>query len=182
MSQASTTITTAGDIGVNLASFKRDRRAENLSPRTIQSYGEACTQFHKFLAERGMPQEVRNITREHVTEFINDILSRWKPTTAANRFRGLQQFFKYLDEEGELPDGSPMARMKPPQIPEEPPDVVTMDEIRALLTTAGRDDSFAGRRDVAMIRVFADTGALRICSIWTSPEASSDSRSATNAS
>ncbi len=133
MSQASITITAAGDIAVNLASFKRDRRAENLSPRTIQSYGEACTQFHQFLAERGMPQEVRNITREHVTEFINDILSRWKPTTAANRFRGLQQFFKYLDEEGELPDGSPMARMKPPQIPEEPPDVVTMDEIRALI-------------------------------------------------
>lgn len=159
MSQASITITAAGDIAVNLASFKRDRRAENLSPRTIQSYGEACTQFHQFLAERGMPQEVRNITREHVTEFINDILSRWKPTTAANRFRGLQQFFKYLDEEGELPDGSPMARMKPPQIPEEPPDVVTMDEIRALLATAGKDDSLAGRRDVALIRVFADTGA-----------------------
>ncbi len=93
MSQTSTTITTAGDIAVNLASFKRDRRAENLSPRTIQSYGEACTQFHQFLAERGMPQEVRNITREHVTEFINDILSRWKPTTADNIFSGLHHFF-----------------------------------------------------------------------------------------
>lgn len=157
MSQASTTITAIGDIAVNLTSFRRDRMAENLSPRTIQSYDEACRQFHEFLAQQRMPQEVRHITREHITEFINYLLERWKPTTAANRFRGLQQFFKWLEGEGELPDGNPMARMKPPQIPEEPPDVVTEDAIRALLGTT--DDSLTGRRDDALIRVFADTGA-----------------------
>lgn len=157
MSQASTNFTTAGDIEVNLTSFRRSRLGENLSPRTVQSYTEACRQFHEFLAEKGMPQEVRNITREHVTEFINRLLARWKPTTAANRYRGLQQFFKWLDEEGELTNGNPMAKMKPPQIPEVPPDVVTEDAIRALIDTT--DDSLTGRRDNALIRVFADTGA-----------------------
>ena len=42
--------------------------------------------------------------------FIADILSKWKPATAHNRYRSLHTFFKWLAEEGEIED-SPMARM-----------------------------------------------------------------------
>ncbi len=59
--------------------------------------------------------------------------------------------------EGEL-DVTPMAGMNPPQIPDEPPPVLTDDELRRLLKACdGRD--FADRRDAASLRLFLDTAS-----------------------
>ena len=149
---------TEGDLGVNISSFRRHLGAENLSPRTVKSYLEAADLFSRFLADRGMPLLVANITREHVEEFTTDQLVRWKPATAANRFRSLQQFFKWLGEEGELTGGNPMDNMHPPKVPVEPPTVLTNDELKALLATCS-GSTFADRRDQAILWVFIDTGA-----------------------
>lgn len=108
--------------------------AENLSPRTIQTYMESTRQMAEFLAGQGMPQDVANIRREHVESFIAYLLERWKPATANNRYRGLQSFFKWLEEEGEIRE-SPMAKMKPPRVPENPPPVLREEGLRALLAT-----------------------------------------------
>ena len=78
-------IISEGDLAVNMASFGRHLRAENLSPRTQETYTEAVRQFARFVAAQGMPQEVANIRREHVEAFIADLLERWKPATASNR-------------------------------------------------------------------------------------------------
>ena len=84
-----------GDIPAMVVSFARRLRARNRSPRTIQSYEETVRQFGAFLALRGMPVEVANIRREHVESYLEDLLGRFKPATAAVRFRSLQQFFKW---------------------------------------------------------------------------------------
>lgn len=160
MRQASGAITASGDIAVNIESFARHLRAENLSPRTQDTYIESCRQLAAFLAHQGMPQDVASVSREHIEAFITHLLERWKPATANNRFRGLQQFFKWLVEEGEIKD-SPMARMRPPRVPEESPDVLHDDALRALLATCGKGASFEDRRDHALLRVFIDTGARR---------------------
>ncbi len=131
MRQASPSIIAGGDIGVNLTSFARHLRAENLSPRTQETYSESVRQFIKFLQNQGMPLEVANLRREHVEAFIANLLERWKPATANNRFRGIQSFFKWLVEEGEVKE-SPMVRMKPPKVPEAPPDVLREDQLGAL--------------------------------------------------
>lgn len=49
-----------------------------------------------------MPIQVAAIRREHVEAFIEDLLKKWSPATANNRYRGLQQFFKWLVEDGEI--------------------------------------------------------------------------------
>ena len=151
-------IRATGDIGVNNASFGRHLRAENLSPRTQETYTEAVRQFAGFIATQGMPQDVMNIRREHLEAFIEHLLERWKPATANNRYRGLQSFFKWLAEEGEIRE-SPMARMKPPRVPEAPPDVLKEDQLRALLATCDKGQTLEDRRDAAILRVFIDTGA-----------------------
>lgn len=99
-----------------------------------------------------------NIRREHVEAFIADLLDRWKAATANNRFRGLQTFFKWLAEEGEVKE-SPMARMKPPTVPLGPPDVLREEQLKALLATGDKGQDTENRRDAAIIRVFIDTGA-----------------------
>jgi site-specific recombinase XerD len=145
------------DLDVMVTSFARYLRASNLSPRTVQSYTEAVEQFRAFLIERGMPQQMASLRREHVEAFIEHLLGIHKAATASNRFKSLQQFFRWGVDDGEL-TASPMANMRPPKVPDQPIRVLSEDEMRALLKTCSRD-TFENRRDEAMIRVFFDTGA-----------------------
>lgn len=152
--------TAIDELGGLVDSWLRHLRAQRMSPATLSTYGTSARQLAAFLADRGMPTRPAAITREHVEAFISDLLSRWKPATAHNRYRALRTFFGWLVEEGEIRD-SPMARMRPPRLPEEPPAVLREPELRRLLDACERDKSFAGRRDEAVLRVFMDTGARR---------------------
>ncbi|MDQ4142858.1 MAG: tyrosine-type recombinase/integrase [Actinomycetota bacterium] len=104
-----------------------------------------------------MPTDVTKIRREHVEAFIEDCLGRYRPTTAATRYRDLQQLFRWLLEEGEISD-SPMARMRPPK-PDDPSIPIIPDaDLKALIAVCnGR--TFENRRDTAIIRAFLSTGA-----------------------
>ncbi len=136
--------------------FERHLKAANRSAKTVQVYVESAGQLARFLTAQGMPTEPAGIHREHVEAWIEDLLGRCKPATASVRFRSLQQFFKFLVEEGEIRE-SPMHNMRAPIVPEQPVAVVTHDELEALLRAcSGR--SFADRRDTAILRLFVDTG------------------------
>jgi len=150
-------VRTSPSLDAVIPSWTRHLRAANLAPRTIQSYGEAATRLVGFLTERGMPVDVASIRREHVETYIEDLLAHWSPATAAVRYRSLQQFFRWLTDEGEI-SANPMARMRPPKVPEQPVAVLSPDEQRRLLATCERR-SFDDRRDAAIFRVFIDTGA-----------------------
>jgi site-specific recombinase XerD len=149
----------AGDLGDNLARFRRSLRAENRSPNTILAYCGAVERLAEYLIAQGLPTAVAAIRREHVEAFLADSLDHFKPATANHRFRGCQRFFNYLVAEGELKT-SPMARMKPPHIPEAPPPVLSAaDQDRLLATVSGTD--FESRRDRAILSVFINTGCSR---------------------
>jgi site-specific recombinase XerC len=61
--------------------------------------------------------------------------------------------------EGDL-ETNPMERMKPPQLPEQPVEMVGPEHLTRLLRTCeGRD--FASRRDTAIILLLVDTGMRR---------------------
>ncbi len=157
---ASEPITTHGDIHDNIVSFTRHLRARSASPRTIETYTEATRQLARYLAEHGMPTDVAKIHREHVEAYIIELVEKWKPATANNRFKSLQAFFKWLAEEGEVKE-SPMARMRPPKNEPQPVPVFSDGQLAALLATAEKPDTFENRRDLAILRVFIDTGARR---------------------
>ena len=126
--------TASSDLQANARLFARHLRAGNRTPATVTSYMAAIRHLDTFLTARGMPRVVGAMRREHIEAFIEDQLARLKPASAANRYRSLQQFFKWLADEGELKE-SPMTRMKPPTVPETPPPVIREDEIRKLLAT-----------------------------------------------
>jgi integrase len=145
-----------GNLTVLLASWRLHLEAANLSPRTVRGYTDDGAMFAAFLAGKGMPTAVAAIKREHVEAFIVAELERTSPSSAATRYRSLQQFFRWLDEEGEV-SPSPMAKMRKPMIPEQPVPVLPDAGIKRLLDScAGRD--FRNRRDAAIIRLFLDTG------------------------
>jgi len=148
-----------GDLDILTKSFERSLLALNRSPATIRIYTISVQQFGRFLVARGMPLVVANITREHVEEYIADVLRRAKPATAETRFRGIQAFFKWAVEDGEIA-ASPMARMRRPSVPEEPPAILSDGQLKLLLKACeGRD--FQARRDTAIFRLFIDSGMRR---------------------
>lgn len=150
-------LATIGDLGVLTRSWRLHLEAANLSPRTIQSYTDAARRLESHLRASGMPTSVDAITREHVESFITAQLTDHSPATAGVRYRSLQQLFRWLEDEGEI-ERSPMARMRPPKVPEAPVPVFSPEELARLLQAcAGKE--FEDRRDTAVFRTFIDTGA-----------------------
>ena len=140
-----------------LRSFERHLRAENRSEHTIASYLESLRQAEAFLAGRG--RSLLDARREDLEAFLGDLLRRRAPETVATRYRRLRVLYRWLEEEDEI-TANPMAKMKPPIIPEQPVPVVPEDGLRRLLATcAGK--SFEDRRDSALILLLVDVGPRR---------------------
>jgi hypothetical protein len=73
-----------------LRSFTRSLRARNRSPKTIAGHLEAA----RLLAEHAGGADLLTLTRADIDGFVADQLTRHRPTTAAVRFRSLQQFYR----------------------------------------------------------------------------------------
>jgi site-specific recombinase XerD len=139
------------------ATFERHLRTENKSARTVETCPEAVLQLQGFPAAHDLDLAVA--TREDLEAFLAGLLGRWKPATAANRYRALRVFYAWLEDEGEIPT-DPMVKMKPPRVPEQAAPVLPEDLLRRLLVTcAGRE--FEARRDTATTRLLLDSGGRR---------------------
>jgi site-specific recombinase XerD len=140
-------------------SFRRTLEAENKSPRTIEAYTDAVRLLASYSQAHGHPLLAGEVRRQHIQAFIADQLARWKPATAHNRYRGLHAFFKWAVTEGDL-ETNPMEGTRPPQLPEQPIEVIGSEHLARLLRTCeGRD--FTSRRDTAVILLLVDTGMRR---------------------
>jgi site-specific recombinase XerD len=140
-----------------LRSFERHLRAENRSEHTIASYLDSLCQAEAFLAGRG--RTLVDARREDLEAFFGELLQRRAPETVATRYRRLRVLYRWLEEEDEI-TANPMAKMKPPIIPQQPVPVVPEDGLRRLLATcAGK--SFEDRRDTALILLLVDVGPRR---------------------
>ena len=82
------------------------------------------------------------------------LLDRYSSAYASNQYRALQQFFKWLAAEDELPD--PTAGLQSPPVPQQLIPVFASQEL-ARLDQACADRSFAQRRH-PIIAVFKATG------------------------
>lgn len=147
------------DLAALIPSFERSLRADGRSKRTVSDYVKAAHQLDDFLVEKGMPTDPTALTRDHIESFIVSELDRVKASTAASAYRRIQQFFRWLTEEGETAI-NPMDRMSPPTVVESPVPVLTDDEVKALIAQV-KGTTFVARRDNAIIRVMLDTGVRR---------------------
>jgi site-specific recombinase XerD len=137
-----------------LRSFERHLRAENRSAQTVATYLIALRQAEAFLTgSRG------TTLAEAGRAYLGELLTRRAPATAATYYKVLKLLYQWLEDEDELP-ASPMAKMRPPIIPDQPVPVIPDDGLRRLLAAcAGK--GFEARRDTAMIMLLLDTGARR---------------------
>ena len=151
------TASSVGDLATLIPSFQRSLRASNKSPKTIATYSEAANQLLAFLRASGMPTEVAKINRDHVEAFIEQLVATRSPATANNRYRSLASLFAFLIDFGEI-TVSPMAKMKPPKVPDVPVAVLPDDQMKALFSTCSGSKALEDQRDYAVLRLFADSG------------------------
>lgn len=150
------------DLRTLLTDWQRHLRAKNRTAGTINSYLRCGLNLVTWLLAQDMPTTVGDIERKHLEAFLGDMLDRLSAATTAKHYRSLQQLFKWLEEDGEI-ERSPMARMSPPAVPEQPVPVLTDAELSRLLLAAKGPD-FDHRRDTAILRVLIDTG-IRLAEI-----------------
>ncbi len=126
------------------------------APKTVRTYTEAVAWFAAaHLIPRTSCTRWDQVSGHDVLRWLVNWLTLYSDAYASNQFRALQQFFRWLAEEEQLPD--PMARLRAPTVTEKLVPVFTSEELSALdKTCQGR--SFAQRRDAAIIAVLTATG------------------------
>lgn len=137
-------------------------KARNRGDGTRALYRRHATAWLDWMDQQGRPTvlpttlEAVKQARTDLEAYFGALLERVSASTVAGQYRSIQQLWKWLADEDEVPV-SPMAKMRPPAIPEKPVPVFTDDELaRMLEATSGTD--FVSRRDSAILRVFLDTG------------------------
>jgi site-specific recombinase XerD len=135
----------------------------NAAPRTIRTYAIAVEQLGAYLRDQQLPTDPRKVKREHLSSWM---LHLQRPVdeggrglaaqTALQRFQSTRQFFKFLEESGDVRE-SPMLKLKPPRVPEKLVPVIDDDDMKKLFKTVSGTD-FESRRDKAIMSLFIDTG------------------------
>ena len=146
----------AGIFQAEINSFALRLAAEGKAAKTIRTYTEAVQWFAAAClhgqVNRGNWEQV---TSREIQQWMVWLLGRYSAAYASNQYRALQQFFKWLAAEDQLPD--PMARLQPPRVIDKLVPVFTPKELTRLeQACAGR--SFAQRRDTAIIAMLTATG------------------------
>lgn len=131
-------------------------KAKGRSSATINSYLTVGRAFVDYLTAQGMPTTATGVTREHIEHYLAEMQDRVAPATVAKHYRSLQQLFRWLVDDGEL-SRSPMERMQAPSVPEQPVPVLTVEDLGKLLDSC-KGNTFENRRDMAIFRLFIDTG------------------------
>ena len=143
----------AGIFQAEISSFALRLAAEGKAAKTIRTYTEAVRWF----AATCLPglADWEQVSSQDVQRWMAWLLDRYSSAYASNQYRALQQFFKWLAAEDQLPD--PMEGLQPPRVTDKLVPVFTGQELTRLEhACAGR--SFAQRRDTAIIAVFRATG------------------------
>ena len=109
------------------------------------------------------------LTGDHLRTFFKELYDRGnKPGSVRNRWASLSAFYGWATEEGELLNGNPMDRVKPPQVPDQILPHYTNQDIECLLKALPEksvDENVL--RDRAIILTLFDTGmrAAELCGL-----------------
>jgi site-specific recombinase XerC len=99
-----------------------------------------------------------HVTKAHVESFQAWMISTRSASTALNKYKCLQQFFRWLQTDERAIDRNPMDRVRPPKTPTKLVPVLREDDTAKVLQ-ACRGKGFVSLRDEALIRLYANTGA-----------------------
>ena len=139
-------------------SFLIDRKAQGLSPDTIELYTKKLKYFLRYCERQALTQ-ISQITSDFVRRYLLELSETHNPGGVHVCFRALRTMLYWIEEEEIMPDGwkNPIRRVKSPKLPIDPIEPIQIEEIHQLLKTC--KSNYSGARDQAMILGLLDTGA-----------------------
>lgn len=133
-----------------------------LSNNTREAY---CTDVERFLSWLDAGVSLESVTVDHLENFIYDLHELGiAPRSQARIISGLKSFFRYLTIEKIRPD-DPMSLIEAPAIGRHLPEVLSIEEIDAMIAAIDTDDP-QGQRNRAIIEVLYGSG-LRVSELCT---------------
>lgn len=129
----------------------------NKRPRTIALYLSEVERFADWLAENGRGGDLLTVTRRDAEAYLSALREAGRaPATIRSRWIALRSFYRWAAEEEEIAE-SPFAQVKVDRPAPPPPDVLSAEDVAALLKVCS-GTTFNDRRDAAMIRFMLATG------------------------
>lgn len=155
----------ANDFDACRDAFMRYLRLEkNSSEHTLSAYSTDLGQFQDFLEkERGGAVRLRKVTHVTIRAFMARLQGEGVgKSSLARKVSALRSFFRFLQREGAV-EANPARLVSLPRRGRKLPVFLDRAEIEALLA-APDPDTFAGRRDRAVLEVLYSTG-MRVAAL-----------------
>lgn len=139
-------------------SFVIALRAANRSEKTEKAYRLGIEQYIAWCQSNDVPVEMN---RAQVQAWMVHMHERGlAPNTVAQRLAGVRQLSKWMahPDEGAVLQSDPLLRLNAPKVDTAITPVLTDDQLKALFK-ACQGTEFRDRRDEALVRLMAETGA-----------------------
>ena len=140
-------------------------RSRNHPDTTRYNYLLAAAQLARYLREHSpdfesdaAADDPTQVTKRYVEAFQAWVIETRSASTALNKHKALQQFFKWLVIDEEEMDRSPMDRVGQPKTPQKLIPVLSDEDTKKVLDLC-KGKSFANLRDQAIVRLLCNTGA-----------------------
>lgn len=140
--------------------FERTMAAKQTRPQTLTTYGYAIIRLHQ---HAGVP--LADITREQVQAWLADLGRQRTSSTVDTYYRAVRRFYGWAAKL-ELLDRNPVTAIERPQLATKVVEVVPDADLKRLVRAcAGK--TWRDRRDLALIRLLAETGprASELCGV-----------------
>jgi integrase/recombinase XerD len=129
------------------------------SPHTLEAYARDLERYVSVLENRGVRSPAQ-VTRDDVSAFVGALRALGlAPRTVERNVSAVKSLHKFLVREG-VTDNHPTALLPLPKVPEQLPDVVSVEQVDALLSQPF-PDSPAGMRDRCILELLYGSG-LRV--------------------
>ena len=139
-----------------------------LSSNTVEAYGQDLESFFLYrqeLAQGADPQSLRDPDEQEIFLYLAWLRARQNTgRTLARRLSALRAFFAFAVDEGRLKK-NPAELLENPKLPQHLPEVLTRDEMEALLAKPDLRDK-CGKRDRCMLELLYAAG-LRVSELCT---------------
>jgi len=141
--------------------FLIDRRARQLSRRTIENYGEKLQRFREFARDRRI-RSFEEVTANDIRSFIVMLEEEGHNKGGVHSFwRPLKTIFLWFENEFEPDDWkNPIRKVVAPKANTDPIPGVPMSDVLRMIDTCD-PRTFTGMRDIAIFRTLLDTGVRR---------------------
>ena len=139
--------------------FLNDKQAGGLSPQTVDFYRRSLNKFMRFCESQAIDQ-VEQITPEIIRSYLSRLEQDGHNANGRHaHYRSLRAFLYWLEAElGEEDYHAPIRKVKPPKLPKEVIEGVSLEDIQRMLA-ACQGRGFTELRDKALLLFLLDTGS-----------------------